>query len=107
VKLLTDTAIVFLDGARDRRTFSLYKTSSAEKHGIATDPILKSALISAPTAPVSSTKVQQEPGVYRVKINDGLGYLVYKLGVEPGNPNSAAIFHYHWNYHLDLPLTAT
>jgi hypothetical protein len=85
-----------------RVEFTLYKTGSAENHKASDDTTLKTELIRALN---SSKKESQGGGVYRVKINDGKGYVVYKTPLDV--PNSAAIFHYHWNYNLDLPLTAT
>jgi hypothetical protein len=107
MKLLSDGAPVFLDGSSTRRSFRLYKTGSAENHATSDDVTLKQALMQAMSAPVGPNKNEQERGVFRVKINSGLGYLVYKLGVDTNVTDSAAIFHYHWNYNLDLPLTAT
>ncbi len=100
MKLLTDSAKVFVDGSF--KTFKLYKAGSAEKHATSDDVTLKTELIKALNATV---KENQGGGVFRVKINGGKGYVVYKTGVD--GPNSAAIFHYHFNYHLDLPLSAT
>lgn len=102
--LLTNSAPIYLNGSPTRTTFKLYKTSSAQNHKTADDTTLKQALMAALSKPIGPDKTQQEPNVFRVKINSGIGYLVYKLGV--AGPDSAAIFHYHWNYTLDLPLTA-
>jgi hypothetical protein len=65
---------------------------------------LKTELIKALNA-APNKKEDQGGGVFRMKINDGHGYVVYKVGVD--GPNSAAIFHYHWNYNLDLPLNVS
>lgn len=84
--------------------WTLYKTGSAENHRTSDDTTLRTELIKALNAP-ASRKEAQGNGVYRLKINDGKGYIVYK---EPVNgPNSAAIFHYHWNYHLDKDILDT
>lgn len=100
--LLSNSAKVFVGG--QFTTFKLYKTGSAEKHSVSDDVTLTTELIKALNAP-DMRKESQGNGVFRMKINDGKGYLVYKLNVQ--GPNTAAIFHYHWNYHLDLPLSAT
>lgn len=105
--LLTATATIYLDGGAARQTYSLYKDGSAQRHASADDTTLRTALISALSAPLSANKTAQGNGVYRVRINSGNGYLVYKTPCVPNVPRSASIFHYHWNYHLDLPLTAT
>jgi putative component of toxin-antitoxin plasmid stabilization module len=109
MQLLTSTAQIYLDGSKTRQTYSLYKTSSAENHKSADDVTLKSALISALTAAVGGGKSDQGGGVFRVRINEGKGYVVYRTPAGPGAGAglTAAIFHYHWNYNLDLPLTAT
>jgi hypothetical protein len=101
VQLLSDSAQVYV--GNERRTFKLYKAGSAENHAASDDATLRQALIQALNAPTGSGKIDQGGGVFRVKINDGIGYLVYKLGVD--GADSAAIFHYHWNYNLDLPLS--
>jgi hypothetical protein len=88
-----------------RQTFTLYKAGSAEKHAASDDITLKAELIKALNLPAAK-KEDQGGGVYRVRINQGKGYLVFLTPVG-GVPNSASIFHYHWNYHLDLPLSAT
>ena len=88
-----------------RATFTLYKAGSAEKHATSDDTTLKTELIKALNLP-DGQKEAQGNGEYRVRINGGKGYLVYRTPVG-GIPNSAVIFHYHWNYHLDLPLSAT
>lgn len=85
-------------------TYTIYKTGSAEKHSSSDDETLRSSLQRALNAK-DSAKENQGGGVYRFKINDGKGYLVYKINLN-GVPNTAAIFHYHWNYNLDLPLNA-
>jgi hypothetical protein len=97
------TGFVYVNNVK--QTFTLYKTGSAEKHKTSDDVTLKTELIKALNAP-DSKKQDQGGGVVRYKINDGKGYLVYKSPVN-NLPNTAAIFHYHWNYNLDLPLTAT
>jgi hypothetical protein len=102
MKLLTNSAQVYLGNVR--KTYKLYKDGSAENHKISDDESLKLALIQALNGK-DDTKQAQPGNVFRVKINNGKGYLVYKLGVD--GPNSASIFHYHWNYNLDLPLSAT
>ena len=104
--LLTNSATIYLDGSNVRQTFSLYKTSSAQNHRTSDDQSLKTELIRALNAPFSSNKIDQGDGVVRFKINDGHGYLVYKRPAIIGVATSAAIFHYHWNYTLDLPLSA-
>jgi len=100
--LLTDSAKVFINGKFE--TFKLYKSGSAQNHRTSDDTTLKTELIKALNAPAAA-KQAQGGNVFRYKINDGKGYIVYKLGVN--GANSAAIFHYHWNYTLDLPLTVT
>jgi len=101
MKLLTSSAPVFVGNVR--KTYKLYKAGSAENHAVSDDETLKQALQKALNGPDSSKEAQ--PGnVFRVRINNRMGYLVYKLGVD--GPDSAAIFHYHWNYRLDLPLSA-
>jgi hypothetical protein len=109
MQLLTSTAQIYLDGGNVRTTYALYKTSSAENHATADDQTLKTALISAMCAAVGGNKTDQGGGVFRVRINGGLGYLVYRTPANPGAGAglTAAIFHYHWNYNLDLPLTTT
>jgi hypothetical protein len=102
LKLLTDSATIFVGSAR--KTYKLYKTGSAENHRTSDDQTLKTALIQALNAPDAQKQFQAD-GSVRFKINTGKGYVVYKTGVS--GPDSAAIFHYHWNYTLDLPLTAT
>jgi hypothetical protein len=84
------------------QSFTLYKAGSAEKHSGSDDETLRKALQSAMNQP-DNKKQYQGNNVYRVKINNGNGYVVYKTGVI--GVNSAAIFHYHWHYNLDLPLT--
>lgn len=88
-----------------RATFTFYKAGSAEKHATSDDTTLRTELIKALNLPAAK-KEDQGGGVYRVRINEGKGYLVYRTPVG-GVPNSASIFHYHWNYHLDLPLSET
>lgn len=104
--LLTNSATVYLDGSNVRQTFSLYKTSSAQNHRSSDDQSLKFELIKALNAPFGANKIDQGDGVVRFKINNGNGYLVYKRPAITEDPTSAAIFHYHWNYTLDLPLSA-
>ena len=94
------TGNVWNNGATE--VWSLYKTGSAENHKTSDDTTLRTELIKALNAPAAK-KQAQGGGVYRMKINDGLGYIVYKEGV--AGMKTAAIFHYHWNYNLDLPLT--
>jgi hypothetical protein len=100
--LLTDSAKVWFNGKFE--TFKLYKAGSAEKHAASDDTTLKTELIKALNTAKPGLTQDQGGGVFRYKINDGKGYIVYKLGVS--GTNSAAIFHYHWNYTMDLPLTA-
>ncbi|HWQ56160.1 MAG TPA: hypothetical protein VN442_20910 [Bryobacteraceae bacterium] len=95
------TGKVYVNGKFE--TFQLFKTASAEKHASSDDVTLKTELIKGLNLDASK-KQAQGGGVYRVKINDGYGYMVYKSPLEA--PNTAAIFHYHWNYSLDLPLDA-
>lgn len=96
------TGQVYVNKARV--TYDLYKAGSAEKHKASDDITLKTELLKALNLP-DSLKEHQKQGVVRVKINQGHGYLVYKLNSV--GTNSATIFHYHWNYHLDLPLSVT
>ncbi|MBE8232841.1 MAG: hypothetical protein HAW67_03840 [Endozoicomonadaceae bacterium] len=98
--LLTNEAQIYLNGGSNRETYTLYKSGSAENHRSSDDQTLKQALIQALSSPLEN-KEDQDNGVYRVRINDGHGYLVYK--VIPKD-KKATIFHYHWNYNLDLPL---
>ena len=49
-------------------------------------------------------KKEQETCVFRLQLNERKGYVVYKL--KSPDANSACPFHYHWNYTLDLPLSA-
>lgn len=86
------------------KSFKLYKAGSAENHAASDDITLKTALIQALNVS-APPKEDQGGGVYRLRINNDLGYSVYKLGVD--GADSAAIFHYHWNYNLDLPLNVT
>ena len=80
------------------QVYQLYKSGSAENHAASDDVTLRTELIRALNMD-ESKKQDQGGGVWRVRINDGHGYLVYKVvGVD------ATIFHYHWNYNLDLPL---
>ena len=108
MQLLTSTAQIYLDGSNVRQTYSLYKTATAENHSSADDATLKAALISGLTAAVGGNKTAQGGGVFRVRINGGQGYIVYRTPAGPGAGAglTAAIFHYHWNYNLDLPLNA-
>jgi putative component of toxin-antitoxin plasmid stabilization module len=103
MELLTNTAQVYLNGSDVRETYTLYKSSSAQNHATADDQTLKTALIRALSQVISADKVEQDPGVFRVKINSGNGYLVYRVDA---TACEAVIFHYHWNYNLDLPLNA-
>jgi hypothetical protein len=98
--LLTDSAKVFVNGSF--QTFKLYKAGSAQNHRASDDLTLKTELIRALNALPGTTEAQGN-NLFRYKINGGKGYIVYKLGVN--GPNSAAVFHYHWNYSMDLPLT--
>jgi putative component of toxin-antitoxin plasmid stabilization module len=82
-----------------RETFTLYADESATKHSGADNERLRLELQKALNAP-DSAKVEQEKGVFRVKINQGKGYLVYKTNLNDV-PNTAMIFHYHENYFLD------
>jgi hypothetical protein len=86
-------------------TYQLFKTGSAQKHATSDDTTLRTELIKALNLD-EAKKEKQGGGVYRVKINDGKGYMVYKAPLGDV-PKTAAIFHYHWNYHLDLPLNVT
>jgi hypothetical protein len=101
MQLLTNEAQVYVNDVR--KTFKLYKAGSAENHRLSDDQALKTELIKALNAKPNMQE-DQGGGVFRVKINDGHGYIVYKVGVD--GPDTAAIFHYHWNYTLDLPLSA-
>ena len=99
MQLLTASAQVYVNDVR--KTFKLYKAGSAENHRLSDDQTLTTELIKALNAR-SNMQEAQGNGVFRVKINNGKGYVVYKVGVD--GPDSAAIFHYHWNYNLELPL---
>lgn len=101
MELLTNAAQIYLNGSDNRETYILYKNDSAENHATADDQTLKSALIRALSQNINNDKVEQTPGVFRVQINNGHGYLVYSVD---SNAREAVIFHYHWNYNLDLPL---
>lgn len=99
---LTNNAQIFLDGDNSRTTFTLYKNFSAQNHAISSDEDLRLHFTQALSRPVGDGKVYQEnDDSYRVSINNGKGYLVYKIPAVSDNPNSAVIFHYHWNYNLD------
>ncbi len=100
--LLTDSATIYVNNVK--KTYKLYKTGSAENHRTSDDQTLKTALIQALNASAAQKQFQVD-GSVRFKINSNKGYVVYKTGVS--GVDSAAIFHYHWNYTLDLPLTAT
>lgn len=104
MQLLTDSATIYIDGGNIKEKYSLYKASSAEKHKSSDDTTLKTALIQALCAQIDKNKTHQGNGVYRFKINEGKGYLVYLKPANAKIPNSACIFHYHWNYTLDMPL---
>ncbi len=106
MKTLTLNSIVYLDGGSTRYTYELYKASSAERHATADDVTLKQALIAGLNAPIGKNKIDQGNGVFRYRINNGLGYLVYKTPGVTGVARSATVFHYHWNYKLDDPLDA-
>jgi putative component of toxin-antitoxin plasmid stabilization module len=97
------TGFVYVNGKREQ--FTLYKADSAGKHATSDEITLKQEFIKALNLPESS-KEPQGDGVYRVRINGGKGYLVYRTPLNDV-PNSAVMFHFHWNYHLDLPLSAT
>lgn len=101
--LLIAGSIVYLDNATNRSNINLYITSSAQKHAASDTITLAQAFKKALSAPVDGfNKKEQEPGVFRVKINNGNGYIVYKL--KSPDDDSACLFHYHWNYKMDLPL---
>lgn len=98
------TGKVYVEGEEGKGSFAdvrLYKAGSAQKHAASDDITLKQALIRALNAPANK-KESQGSGVFRVRINEGHGYLVYRM-----NPREleAVIFHYHWNYRMDDPLT--
>ncbi len=95
------TGFVYVNDKKE--TFSLYKEASATKHAASDDITLKAELIRALNA-ADNKKENQGNGVYRFRINGGKGYLVYKINLN-GVPNTACVFHYHWNYTMDLPLT--
>ena len=103
MKLLLAGANVYLDDAKDRTILNLYISDSAQKHGASDEITLKVAFKQALGAAVDGIKKkEQEAGVFRVKINDGKGYIVYKM--KSPDDNSACLFHYHWNCNFDLPL---
>lgn len=102
--LLIAGSIVYLDDAKDRSNLNLYITPSAKKHAASDTTTLAQAFKRALSAKVDGiNKKEQEAGVFRVKINSGNGYIVYKL--KTPDDNSACLFHYHWNYKMDLPLS--
>lgn len=103
MKLLLAGAIVYLDNANVRSNINLYISDSAQKHKTSDEITLQQAFKQALGAAVDGVKKkEQESNVYRFKINEGKGYLVYKL--KSPDDDSACLFHYHWNYTLDLPL---
>jgi hypothetical protein len=105
MRLLIAGANVYLDNAQDRTILNLYISGSAQKHKTSDEITLKQAFKQALGAAVDGVKKkEQEAGVFRFKINDGKGYVVYKM--KSPDDNSACLFHYHWNYTLDLPLSA-
>jgi len=105
MRLILAGANVYLDNAQDRTILNLYISGSAQKHKAADEITLKQAFKQALGAAVDGIKKkEQEAGVFRFKINDGKGYIVYKM--KSPDDNSACLFHYHWNYTLDLPLSA-
>ena len=82
-----------------RQTFTLYKDEkSVDKHAGSELLTLKPEFIKALNLP-DAKKEAQGGGVFKVRINDGKGYIVYRTPVD-GVPNSAMVFHFHWNYHL-------
>jgi hypothetical protein len=82
--------------------YRLYKAGSAQKHAASDDVTLKTALQKALNADVGRDKEDQGEGVFRHKINDRKGYVVYRVNHVR---KEAVIFHYHWNYTMDLPLS--
>lgn len=107
MQLLLSAATVYPNGGAIQEKYDLYKASSAEKHAVSDQQTLTFEFKKALTAPVSATKVHQGNGVYRVKVNNGNGYVVYKTPAQPNLPKSACIFHFHWHYNLDLPLVVS
>ena len=98
------TGKVYVEDEEGKGSFAevrLYKAGSAQKHAASDDTTLKQALIRALNAPARDKQDQGE-GIVRMRINNNLGYLVYRI-----YPRDlmAVIFHYHWNYKLDDPLT--
>jgi hypothetical protein len=95
------TATVWSGG---KNVWTLYKEGSAERHSGADNEELRSQLQKALNmSDTNPNKIFQGKDVYKVKINEGIGYLVYKVKVR--GDYSACIFHYHWNYYLDIPIT--
>lgn len=78
--------------------YTLEATESAFKHGGSDKISLKMELQKALNIK-DSEKEDQGDNTYKVRINSGKGYLVYKL-----DGTKATLFHYHWNYNLDGPL---
>jgi hypothetical protein len=104
MKLLLAGASVYLDNASTRSNINLYISGSAQKHMASDEITLRQAFKQALGATIDGLKKkEQETNVFRFKINNGKGYLVYKL--KSPDDDSACLFHYHWNYTLDLPLT--
>jgi hypothetical protein len=81
--------------------FVVYGTESAKKHSGSDPETLRKELQKALNAPPNK-QIAQGDGVFKVYINEGNGYVVFKLN-DPG-PLCAKIFHYHWHYELDNPL---
>jgi len=93
--LLLGTAKVWT--ANGAQTWTLYYTPSSQKHAASDIETLRSGVQKGLNS-TGGTAV----GNHKISINDGLGYLVYTIA----NPLAleATIFHYHFNYSMDLPL---
>jgi len=73
----------------------LFKVGTAQNHGGSDDTTLRTELIKALNLDPSK-KTDQGGGAWRVTLNGGKGYLVYRV-----NGTDATIVHYHWNHNMD------
>jgi hypothetical protein len=81
--------------------FTVYATESAQKHFGADMETLRSNIQKALNVP-DNQKTAEPGNCFKVRINNNLGYVVYKLNSQ--GPKTATIFHYHWNYQLEVKL---